>query len=369
MKENVRDRNRKSFSRKIFTFGRKLVAVDLGTANTVVYVDGRGIVLQEPSVLALDKNGKLVAVGKEAKPMLGRTPNNIRVERPLHDGVVADFEATRAMMQYFMKRANVSGLIGLRPRVLISVPSIATQVERKAIEEAAIQAGADQRVHLIEEAIAAAIGVGLDIAEPRGHMVVDIGGGTTDVAIISCGGIASGRVIKVAGDTMDRAIVRFMRQKYNLIIGLRMAEMIKIQLGCAVEPSEDELRTVEVSGRDAATGLPERRILTSAEVYHALQPPLAEIIRAIRETLERCPPELLLDICEDGIVLTGGIALLPGIDRRISTETSLPVFVADNALTAVAEGTGRALKYVTNSNMMATWQNRGQTAPAPGLLN
>ena len=333
-----------------------MIGIDLGTANTVVFLDRRGIVLQEPSILAVNERGRVVAVGRSAKEMVGKTPGDVYILHPLRDGVIADFESTRSLLKHFISSVHRPSALGLRPTVLISIPSSTSQVERRAIEEAAIQAGAHQQVYLIEEPIAAAIGIGIDIAEPRGRMIVDIGGGTTDIAIISCGGVAVGQMIKTAGGSIDEAIRRSIRQRYNLLIGERMAEQIKIELGGALPP-EECMRSLEVSGRDLAAGLPTRVTLTEQEVHSMIAAPLAEIVKAVCSTIEQCPPEILSDLFEEGMYLTGGGALIRGLDERLHRETGLPVQVAPNAMTAVAEGTGRAIMYLQRKKTAGSaWQ-------------
>jgi rod shape-determining protein MreB len=317
------------------------IGIDLGTANTLVYVKDRGIVLREPSVVAVQQGTKRVlAVGDEAKRMLGRTPGNIVAVRPMKDGVIADFEITEAMLKAFISK--VQNRQKLRaPRVVIAVPSGITEVEKRAVKDSALHAGA-REVHLIEEPMAAAIGVGLPVTDASGNMIVDIGGGTTEVAIISLAGIVFSRSLRTAGDELDEAIINYMRRAYNLMIGERTAEEIKIKLGSAY-PQEKE-STMEVRGRDLVHGLPKTLTITSQEVREALSEPVSQIIESVRITLERCPPELSADLVERGIVLAGGGALLRGLDTLMSKETNLPVHVAEDPLSAVAEGTGKVLQ-------------------------
>ncbi|MDW8349268.1 MAG: rod shape-determining protein [Verrucomicrobiae bacterium] len=317
------------------------IGIDLGTANTLVYVKDRGIVLREPSVVAIAQGTrKVLAVGEEAKRMLGRTPGNIIAVRPLKDGVIADFEVTEAMLKAFIHKVQTR-LKLRRPRVVIAVPSGITEVEKRAVQDSARHAGA-REVHLIEEPMAAAIGVGLPVQEASGNMIVDIGGGTTEVAIISLAGIVYSRSVRVAGDELDESIINYMRRAYNLMIGERTAEEIKIKIGSAY-PMEKET-TMEVKGRDLVAGLPKTLSITSQEVREALMEPLSVIVESVRITLERCPPELSADLVERGIVLAGGGALLRGIDRLLAEETGLPVHVAEDPLSAVAEGTGKVLQ-------------------------
>lgn len=319
------------------------IGIDLGTANTLVYVKDRGVVLREPSVVAVQAGTKRVlAVGDEAKRMLGRTPGNIVAVRPLKDGVISDFEITEAMLKSFIQKAHKRRKwLAPRPRVVIAVPSGITEVEKRAVRESAYHAGA-RMVTLIEEPMAAAIGVGLPVQEAAGNMIVDIGGGTTEVAIISLAGIVFSRSIRVAGDELDEAIANYMKRAYNLVIGERTSEEIKIKIGSAY-PLEKET-SMEVKGRDLVAGLPKTLTVTSQEVREALMDPVSTIVQSVRITLERCPPELSADLVERGIVLAGGGALLRGLDRLIAEETGLPVHVAEDPLSAVAEGTGKVLQ-------------------------
>lgn len=318
------------------------MGIDLGTANTLVYVKGRNIVVREPSVVAIDSQTKeVLAVGEEAKRMVGRTPGNIIAVRPLKDGVIADFDVTERMLRYFMNRAvRRRGFI--RPRVLVGVPSGVTEVEKRAVIDATLSAGAKD-ARLIEEPMAAAIGAGLPVQEPTGNMVVDIGGGTTEVAVISLGGIVSHRSIRVAGDEMDEAIVQHVRRAYNLLIGERTAEEIKKEIGTA--DGRTEGRTMEVRGRDLVTGLPKTVTVTDEEIRDSLAEPVAAIVEAVKMTLERTPPELAADIMDRGIVMAGGGALLRGLDRLLAEETGMPVHMSEDPLSAVAFGTGIALEH------------------------
>ncbi len=316
------------------------IGIDLGTANTLVYVKDRGIVLREPSVVAIQEGTKRVlAVGEEAKRMLGRTPGNIVAIRPMKAGVIADFEITEAMLRYFIKKIHNRRKM-VRPRIIIAVPSDITEVEKRAVKDSATHAGA-REVFLIEEPMAAAIGVGLPVQEPAGNMVVDIGGGTTEVALISLAGLVFSRTVRVGGDEMDECIVQYMKRVYNLMIGERTAEEIKMTMGSAYPTGEDT--SVEIKGRDLVAGLPKTLTITSEEIREALQEPVSSIIDAVRVTLERCPPELSADLVDRGLVLAGGGALLRGIDKLIAEQTGLPVHVADDPLSAVAEGTGVVL--------------------------
>ena len=324
-------------------FSRDL-AVDLGTANTLIYVRGMGIVSNEPSVVAVrqdSRGGKTVlAVGKEAKEMLGRTPGNIVAIRPMKDGVIADFEITAAMLRYFIRAAhNRSRLV--KPRVIIGIPSGITEVERRAVREAVKSAGA-REVYLIEQPIAAAIGAGLPITEPSGHMIVDIGGGTSDVAVISLAGIVCAKSVRVGGDKMDEAIIQHIKRRYNLLISERTAELIKITVGNAY-PS-DEVLTMDIKGRDLVAGVPRTLTVSSDEVRDALAEPVNAIVEAVKGTLERTPPELAGDVADRGIVLAGGGALLKGFDALLREETGLPVFLAEDPLSSVVIGAGKALE-------------------------
>ncbi len=318
------------------------MGVDLGTANTLVYVRGKGIVLQEPSVVAVDSDsGEIFAVGNEAKRMVGRTPGNIRAIRPMKDGVIADFDVTEKMLRYFIEKTQKRRSI-FRPRVVVGVPSGVTEVEKRAVMDATLQAGA-RDVRLIEEPMASAIGAGLPVQEATGSMVVDIGGGTTEVAVISLGGIVASRSIRVAGDEMDDAIVQYVRRAYNLMIGERTAEEVKKEIGTAYDVEGPE--EIDVRGRDLVTGLPKTIRITSKEVREALSEPVSSIVEAVRLTLERTPPELAADIMDKGIVMTGGGSLLRGLDKLLGQETHMPVHVAEDPLTCVVMGTGQALEH------------------------
>ena len=319
------------------------LAIDLGTANTCVYVKGQGIVLREPSVVAVKKdsrgNDQVLAVGSEAKRMLGRAPGNIRAIRPMKDGVIADFEVTEAMLRYFISKVHNQRRL-VRPRIMICVPTGITQVEKRAVKESALSAGA-REVYLIEEPMAAAIGANLPIQEPTANMVVDIGGGTTEVAVISLSGIVYSRSVRVGGDKMDEAILRHVKRKYNMLIGEATAEEIKIQIASAY-PLEEE-QQIEVKGRDLVTGIPQTIVITSEEVRKAIAEQVDAIVQAVRQALEQTPPELAADIVERGIVLTGGGALLKGLDQILREDTSLPIFSVEDPLATVVMGTGIAL--------------------------
>ena len=321
-------------------FGGRDMAVDLGTANTLVYVRGRGIVLSEPSVVAIDQaTGEVHAVGVEAKRMLGRTPGSIQAIRPLKDGVIADFDVTEQMLRHFIQKVHQHRFA--HPRVVVCVPSGVTGVEKRAVEEATLSAGARQ-AYLIEEPMAAAIGAGLPVAEPTGNMIVDVGGGTSEVAVISLGGIVVSQSLRVGGDEMDEAIVGHIKREYKLLVGQQTAEEIKLEVGSAY-PLKEEVQA-EVRGRDMLTGLPKTVVLSSEEIRHALEDPVAQIIDAIKSTLDKTPPELAADIMDRGIVLAGGGALLTGLDERLRHETEMPVHLAESPLTCVAVGSGRSLE-------------------------
>jgi len=326
--------------RSLFSVFSTDLAIDLGTANTVVYAKNKGIVLNEPSIVAINKlTNRIEAVGREAKEMLGRTPGNIVAIRPMKDGVIADFNTTEQMLKYFIKKAHNREYL-ISPRVVIGVPSEITQVEKRAVKESALRAKVSE-VYLVEEAMAAAIGAGLPITEPSGNMIVDIGGGTTDIAVISLSGIVYSRTVKVAGDEMDEAIIQYIKRKHNLLIGERTAEQIKIEIGSAF-PLEKEL-TMEIKGRNLIDGIPKNLVITDSEIREALSDCNTTIINALRVALERTPPELSADIVDRGIVLTGGGALLKNLDKRIMDETKLPVFIAENPLFGVALGVGKML--------------------------
>ncbi|KJY31641.1 rod shape-determining protein [Kitasatospora purpeofusca] len=322
--------------------GRDL-AIDLGTANTLVYVRGKGIVLNEPSVVAVNTNtGGILAVGSEAKKMIGRTPGNIVAIRPLKDGVIADFEITERMLRYFILKVHRRRFLA-RPRVVVCVPSGITGVERRAVIEASLQAGCRQ-VHIIEEPMAAAIGAGLPVHEPTGNMVVDIGGGTTEVAVISLGGIVTAQSIRVAGDELDNAIVQHIKKEYSLLLGERSAEQIKMSIGSAFGLEGEKDEHAEIRGRDLVSGLPKTVVISAAEVREAIDEPVNSIIDAVKTTLDQCPPELAGDVMDRGIVLTGGGALLRGLDERLRRETGMPIHIAENPLDSVALGSGKCVE-------------------------
>jgi len=335
-------------------FGGRDMAVDLGTANTLVYVRGRGIVLSEPSVVAIDeRSGEVHAVGVEAKRMLGRTPGTISAIRPLKDGVIADFDVTEQMLKHFIQKVHQHRFA--HPRVVVCVPSGVTGVEKRAVEEATLNAGA-REAHLIEEPMAAAIGAGLPVSEPTGNMIVDVGGGTTEVAVISLGGIVVSQSLRVGGDEMDEAIVSHVKKEYKLLIGQQTAEEIKLEIGSAFDLREEF--HAEVRGRDMLTGLPKTVVLSSEEVRHALEEPVSQIIDAIRSTLDKTPPELAADIMDRGIVLAGGGALLAGLDERLRHETQMPSHLAESPLTCVAVGSGRSLEVLETMSRAARARSR-----------
>jgi rod shape-determining protein MreB and related proteins len=324
------------------SLGRDL-AIDLGTANTLIYVRGQGIVLDEPSVVAINANdGRPVAVGLEAKRMIGRTPNHIKAIRPLKDGVIADFEVCEKMLRYFIQKVHASKWS--KPRMVICVPSGITGVEQRAVQDAAEYSGARKPVHIIEEPMAAAIGADLPVHEPSGNMIVDIGGGTTEVAVISLGGIVTAQSVRVAGDELDDAVLQYIKKEFSLAIGERTAEEIKIQMGSAW-PMEQEL-TADIRGRDLISGLPRTMQVTTEHIREALAEPISAIIDAVKTTLDKTPPELAADIMQDGIMLTGGGALLGGLDERLAHETGMPIRVADEPLYSVVIGSGRALENI-----------------------
>lgn len=331
----------------MFGFGTRDLGIDLGTANTLVYVKGKGVVVREPSVVAIQKDTKtIVAVGNDAKNMIGRTPGNVVALRPMKDGVIADYDTTATMMKYYINEAlKKKGLFAGKPYVMICVPSGITAVEERAVIDATRQAGA-RDAYTIEEPFAAAIGANLPVWEPTGSMVVDIGGGTTEVAIISLGGIVTSQSIRVAGDEMDEAIVSYIRKTYNLMIGDRTSEAIKVEIGSASVDDADEIENMEIRGRDLLTGLPKTIEITAKEISEALRDTVYAIVDAVKQTLERTPPELAADIMDRGIVLTGGGALLRNLDKVISEETKMPVLIAENPLDCVAIGTGKALDHI-----------------------
>ena len=326
---------------KFFAWGSKDIGIDLGTANILVTLKGKGIVLKEPSVVAINRrNGNIVATGNEAKEMLGRTPEQIKAVRPMKDGVIADFTATQLMLKNIIGKVGKRYNIG-RPRVVVGVPSGITEVEERAVEEAVMQAGAKE-VYLIEEPMAAAIGASLDVGEPSGNIIVDIGGGTTEVAVISLGGIVVSHSLRVAGDELDEEIVNYIKREMNLAVGDTTAEQIKIQLGCAM-PLMTE-KSMEIRGRDLTTGLPRNMTITSTQVEEAIKESITKIVDIVKLTLEKTPPELAADIMEKGIVLAGGGALIKNLDKLLSTETGMPVYIADEPLDCVVRGAGKTLE-------------------------
>jgi rod shape-determining protein MreB len=332
------------------------MAVDLGTANTLVYVRGRGIVLNEPSVVAVNTTtSAIIAVGAEAKRMIGRTPAHIRAIRPLRDGVIADFDITEKMLRYFIQKVHHRRFMA-KPRVVVCVPSGITGVEQRAVEEATISAGA-RAAFIIEEPMAAAIGAGLRIHEPSGNMVVDIGGGTTEVAVISLGGIVCASSVRVGGDELDEAIIQHVKKEYSVALGERTSEAIKIAIGSAFPTPDDMI--AEIKGRDLVSGLPKTIHVTSEEIRRALEEPVNSIIDAVKNTLDRCPPELAADVMDKGIVLTGGGALLKGMDRRLKHETGMPVHVAENPLSCVVIGSGKCLEEFEVLKRVLISSNRG----------
>ena len=324
----------------------KDMGIDLGTANTLVYMPGKGIVVNEPSVVAINTQTKeVLAVGNEAKDMIGRTPGNIVAIRPMKDGVIADFDTTQAMLRYFINKACPRSMFGSKPRVVVCVPSGVTEVEKRDVLEAAVSAGAkDKDTYLIEEPMAASIGAGLPVEEPTGSMIVDIGGGTSEVAVISLGGIVTSTSLRIAGDELDNYIVNYIKKEFNLAIGDRTAEEIKIGIGC-VYPT-DQMQEMNVRGRDLLSGLPKTVVVTSTEIMEALHEPVYSIIDTIKQTLEATPPELAADVMESGITLTGGGALLRGLDYLISDETGMPVHIGNEPLNCVATGTGMVLEHI-----------------------
>jgi rod shape-determining protein MreB len=321
------------------------MGIDLGTANTLVHVKGKGIVLREPSVVAIKSdNGEVLAVGEEAKRMIGRTPGSIIAIRPMKDGVIADFDVTQAMLKYFIRKAMNSKSSMVRPRVVVGVPSGVTEVEKRAVIDAAQQAGA-REAYLIEEPMAAAIGAGLPVEEATGSMVVDIGGGTTEIAVISLGGIVTSCSIRIGGDEMDSSIIQHIKREYNLMIGERTAEDIKINIGSAIVSSTGD-KTMDIRGRDLVSGLPKTLTIHASEIREALSEPIFKIIDAVKSTLEKTPPELAADVMDHGIMMTGGGSLLTNLDKLLSHETGMPVLVSEDALSCVGEGTGRSLENI-----------------------
>ncbi|MCB1118473.1 MAG: rod shape-determining protein [Chlamydiia bacterium] len=353
MSQSLQEFNRKfqkysnQLFRKVYNFRGVFsndIGIDLGTANTLVCVRGKGVVLAEPSVVAVDSmTNEVLAVGQKAKAMLGKTPRKIHAVRPMKDGVIADFEIAEGMLKALIKRVTPSRSL-FRPKILIAVPSGITGVEKRAVEDSALHAGA-QEVILIEEPMAAAIGVDLPVHEPSGNMILDIGGGTTEIAIISLGGIVESRSLRIAGDEFDECIINYMRRTYNLMIGPRTAEEIKIQIGSAYPLGSNELE-MEVRGRDQVAGLPVTKRINSVEIRECWDEPLQQIVECVKLTLEKCPPELAADLVERGMVIAGGGALIKGLDKLLIKETGLPVIVASNPLLAVCLGTGKALEYI-----------------------
>lgn len=321
------------------------IGVDLGTANVLVYIKGKGIVLREPSVVAIDRDtNKVLAIGEEARRMLGRTPGNIVAIRPLREGVIADYDTTESMLRHFIQKVAGKNFL-FKPRIMICIPSGVTTVEKRAVLEAAMQAGA-KKTYLIEEPLAAALGAGLEISEPCGSMVVDIGGGTTDVAVLSLGGIVISESLRVGGDKFDEALVRYVKKEYNIMIGERTAEEIKVTIGTAMQGARNE--TMEIRGRDLLSGLPKTMRITSAETWEALNEPVSLIVQRVKSVLENTPPELSADIMDHGIVMTGGGSLLYGLDKLIQRETGIPTYLAEDPLSCVALGTGKALDSLEN---------------------
>lgn len=334
---------RQTFYQKVRDFFSTDIAIDLGTANTLVHLRGRGVVLNEPSVVAIHKNGaqtRVLAVGRDAKEMLGKTPGNIVAIRPMRDGVIADFTVTEAMIRSFIEKANERRHF-VRSRLIISVPAGITSIEQKAVREAALGAGV-REVYLIEQPMAAAVGAGLPVQDPRGSMIIDIGGGTTDVAVISLGGLVASQTLRMAGDKLDEAIVNYVRKRHNILIGERTAELIKIKIGSAY-PLDEEL-DIEVKGRDLISGVPRSITITSVEIREAIQDNIRQLVAAVKATLEKTPPELSADIIDRGIVLCGGGANIKNLDVLLSEECALPVFVAENPLHAVVDGVGTVLE-------------------------
>lgn len=335
------------------------IGIDLGTANVIVYIKGKGIVLAEPSVVAIDRDSnKIMAIGEEARKMLGRTPGNIIAIRPLREGVIADYTTTESMLRHFIQKVTGKSLF-FKPRVMVCVPSGVTTVEKRAVLEAAIQAGA-RKTYLIEEPLAAALGAGLDIAAPCGSMVVDIGGGTTDVAILSLGGIVVSDSLRVGGDRFDEALVRYVKREFNILIGERTAEDLKIAIGTAFPGSRDE--AMEIRGRDLVSGLPKTMRITSEQTREALEESVSLIVNCVKGVLEKTPPELSADIVDRGIVMTGGGALLHGLDKLISQETGIPAYLADDPLSCVALGTGKALDSLGSLQDSLTTPKKGSIA-------
>jgi rod shape-determining protein MreB len=337
-----------------FAFGED-IGIDLGTASVIVFRKGSGIVLHEPSVVAIDKNtNKIIAVGEEARQMLGRTPGNIVAIRPLKEGVIADYDTTEKMLSYFIRRIMGNKLF-FKPRVIVCIPTGATDVEERAVRQATIASGARQ-AYIIEEPLAAALGAGINISEATGNMVVDVGGGTSDIAVLSLGGLVCNDSLRIGGDKFDEAIIRYVRRMYNLMIGDRTAEEIKIRVGTAYVTDDNRHRSMEVRGRDLLTGLPKTITITSAESWEALQEPVEAVIEGVKKVLEITPPELAADIVNNGIVMTGGGSLLDGLDVLLSKETNLPVHIAEEAICCVAMGTGKALNEMS---VISRTRNKG----------
>lgn len=341
--------------KKFFDWFSNDLAIDLGTANCLVYAKDKGIIVNEPSVVAVHQGyrgeTKVLAVGTEAKKMLGRTPGSIKAIRPMRDGVIADFEVTQAMLKHFIQK-SMNGSKLVKPRIIICIPFGITQVEKRAVKESAEQAGA-REVYLIEEPMAAAIGAGLPITDPSGNMIVDIGGGTTEVAVISLGGIVYSKSVRCAGDRFDESIISYIRKKYSLLIGERTAEMIKVSIGNAY-PFDDEVKTYEVKGRDLIAGAPKTIEVTSEEIREALSDPISEVIEAIKNSLEKTPPELAADIVDNGIILAGGGSLLANLDVLIKEKTGLPVSLSEDPLTCVVRGCGAALENISLLRQVTT---------------
>jgi len=349
-------RENKSSDMSVFGFLSNDIGIDLGTANTLVYVKGQGIVLNEPSVVAVEKrSNKVLAIGIAAKEMIGRTPYEISAIRPLKDGVIADFEITETMLSDFIKRV-VKHRFLMKPRIIISVPSGITEVEKRAVRDSAENAGA-REVYLVPEPMAAAIGVGLPVDQPSGSMIIDIGGGTSEIAVIALNGIVNDTSIRIAGDELDEAIINYLKKNYSLLIGERTAEEIKWKIGAAYPLEHEE--TMEVKGRDLAAGVPKTMKISSAQIREALNEPISGIVEAVRQALEQTPPELASDILDRGIIMTGGGALIRGLDKRLRQETNLPIIVADDPLTCVARGTGKCLEDIQNYMKVLQKPTRG----------
>ncbi|BBB91536.1 MAG TPA: rod shape-determining protein [Methylomusa anaerophila] len=338
-------------------FGSMDIGVDLGTANILIYIKGKGIVLREPSVVAIDRDSnRVLAIGEEARRMLGRTPGNIIAIRPLSEGVIADYDTTESMLRHFIQKVVGKKFFFFKPRIMVCIPSGVTTVEKRAVLEAAMQAGA-RKTYLIEEPLAAALGAGLEISEPCGAMVVDIGGGTTDVAVLSLGGIVVSESLRLGGDKFDEALVRHVKKEYNILIGERTAEEIKMTIGTAYPSERDE--SMEIRGRDLVSGLPKTIRITSVETREALSEPISLIIECVKSVLEKTPPELAADIVDRGIVMTGGGSLIHGLDKLINHETGIPTYLAEDPLSCVALGTGKALEALANLQDSLTTLKKG----------